>query len=186
MNPDLGTSLTSALNAVISARRQHTEDTSLWSRTKDFFGKKELSKQLSSSLTSLKTQGYIPQDFIEHQINWNDVKWPIDACIDFGFTFDNMLTMGFQPQHFKQFEWRHYKQLNVNAQHMMQTGMAIHDLNQLDLTPQQLHQLKWTWGNFVTIGGNDENIPFSNADKQLYFQKNTVETTQQKIGRFVF
>ena len=185
MNPDLGVSLTTALNAVISARREMKEDQSFWSRTKGFFGKKELSQQLSSSLTTLKTQGYIPQDFIENEINWNDVKWPMEACIDFGFTFDHMLTMGFQPQHFKQFEWRHYKQLRVDAQRMMQTGMAIHDLNQLSLTPQQLHQLKWTWGNFVSIGGNDENINFSATDKQLYFQQSVTETTQ-KIGRFVF
>ena len=185
MNPDLGVSLTTALNAVISARREMKEDTSFWSRTKGFFGKKELSHQLSSSLTTLKTQGYTPQDFIENEINWNDVKWPIEACIDFGFTFDHMLTMGFQPQHFGQFEWRHYKQLRVDAQRMMQTGMAIHDLNQLSLTPQQLHQLKWTWGNFVSIGGNDENINFSATDKQLYFHQSVTETTQ-KIGRFVF
>lgn len=184
MNPDLGTSLITSLNAVVLARREMREDTSFWSRTRDFFGKKELSKQLESSLTSLKTQGYIPQDFVEHQINWNDVKWPMDACIDFGFTFEHMLTMGFQPHHFKQFEWRHYKRLNVNAERMMQTGIAIHDLNQLPLTPQQLHQLKWTWANFVTIGGNNDNINFSTEDKQLYFNQTTVQS--QKVGRFLF
>lgn len=188
--PDLGENLSRALSAVIDARRQMTEDTSFWSKTKHFFGKKELPQLLSTSLTTLKLQGFLPQDFIEYEIPWKNIKYSTDALIDFGFTYDHMLTMRFQPEHFKNFEWRHYKQLDVNADKMIQACITIHDLNALELTPQQLHQLKWTWPKMVSIGGNKENIKISRSDRSLYFeqneQKSSTAQVAQKIGNFVF
>ena len=105
---DLGEYLSVSMNAVIAARRQPREE-SFWSR--HFFSKKELPKLIGTSLSTLKLQGFLPQDFIEHEIPWDKMTYSMDDMIDFGFTLDHMLTMGFQPQHFQQFEWRHYKKL---------------------------------------------------------------------------
>ena len=188
--PDLGENLSVSLSTVINARRQQTEDKSFWSKTKHLFGKKELPQLLSTSLTTLKTQGFLPQDFIEYEIHWKNITYSPDALIDFGFTFNHMLTMGFQPQLFKNFEWRHYKQLQITADNMIQACVTIHDLNALELSPQQLHQLKWTWPKMVSIGGNKENIKISQSDRSLYFEQNEQKSSTvhlaKKIGNFVF
>lgn len=184
-HPDLGEKLSLSITNVVNARRAMTEDTSFWSRTRNFFGKSELPQLLGTSLTTLRNQGFLPQDFIEYEIPWKDIKYSTDGLIDFGFTYDHMLTMGFQPDHFKNLEWRHYKKLKINADRMIETCMTIHDLNDLGLTPQQLHQLKWTWGKMVAIGGTKENIKLSASDRNLYFEQKTSEVAQ-KIGSFVF
>ena len=95
-----------------------------------------------------------------------------------------MMTMGFQPHHFQTFEWRHYKQLRVDADAMIATCMSIHDLNALKLTPQQLHQLKWSWAKMRSIGATNDNIPMSASDQALYF-KSTPEVAKQ-VGAFKF
>ena len=184
--PDLGESLVTSLSAVINARRQMTEDNSFWTKTKHFFGKKELPQLLTTSLTTLKTQGFLPQDFIEHEIQWSKLRYSTDALLDFGFTYKHMLTMGFQPHDFKKFEWRHYKQLGVDADKMIEACITIHDLNDLGLTPQQLHQLKWTWAKMVSIGGSKDNIKISQTDRHLYFEQKTTTQVAKKIGNFVF
>lgn len=180
---DLGEHLLVSMNAVIAARRQPREE-SFW--TKHFYSKKELPKLLGTSLTTLKMQGFIPQDFIEHEIAWNDMPYKIDDAIDFGFTFEHMSRMGFQPQHFKQLEWRHYKLLRVNADTMIQTCMSIHDLNDLELTPQQLHQLKWSWTKMRSIGATQSNVPISSSDRQLYFKTSAAASEPTKVGAFKF
>lgn len=182
--PDFGENQLHALNAIVQARRQQPAETNLWERTRHFFGKKELPQLLGTSLTTLKVQGFIPQDFIEHEIQWKDMPYSIDASIAFGFTFEHMLTMAFQPDHFKQLEWRHYKQLKLNADEMMKTGLTIHDLNALKLTPQQLHQLKWSWTQLRSIGGTRENITIDQNDRELYFKH--TETKPKQMGGFKF
>lgn len=182
--PDFGENQLHALNAIIQARRQQPAETSLWDRTRHFFGKKELPQLLGTSLTTLKVQGFIPNDFIEHEIQWRHIPYSIDDCIAFGFTFEHMLTMAFQPNHFQQLQWRHYKQLKIDAAEMMKTGMTIHDLNALKLTPQQLHQLKWSWAQLRSIGGTQENITIDRNDRELYFKH--TDTTPKTINAFKF
>lgn len=186
MAADLGEHLLLSMNAVITARRQPREE-SFWS--KHFYSKKQLPKLLGTSLTTLKMQGFLPQDFIEHEIAWKDMPYSIDNAIEFGFTFAHMIRMGFEPQHFKQFEWRHYKELHVDAGKMIQTCMSIHDLNSIKLSPQQLHQLKWTWAKMRSIGGTQFNVPISSSDKQLYFNTAPVQTqtsAPKQVGAFKF
>lgn len=182
--PDFGQSQLHALNAVIQARRQTPAESSVWQRTRHFFGKKELPQLLGTSLTTLKVQGFIPQDFIEHEIMWKSMPYSIDDCIAFGFTFEHMLTMAFQPDHFKQLEWRHYKQLKINADEMMRTGMSIHDVNALGLTPQQLHQLKWSWAQLRSIGGTENNVTIDRNDRELYFKH--APAKEKQMGAFKF
>ena len=169
--PDFGENQLHALNAIVQARRQQPAETNLWERTRHFFGKKELPHLLGTSLTTLKVQGFIPQDFIEHEIQWDRMNYSVDDCINFGFTFQHMIIMNFRPDHFKQLEWRHYRQLGITSKEMLMTGMNIHDLVALKLTPQQLHQLKWSWPELSSIGGTRENIKNAEGDRQMYFAK---------------
>lgn len=171
MLPDFGTNRKLALQAIIQARRQTPAEASLWERTKHFFQRKELPRLIGTPLSSLQIQGFIPQDFIEHEIQWSSIPYTIDDCINFGFTFQHMVTMNFRPDHFKQLEWRHYRQLGITSKEMLMTGMNVHDLVALKLTPQQLHQLKWTWPELSSIGGTRDNIKIAEGDRQMYFAK---------------
>lgn len=181
--PDLGTHQLTALKAIVEARRQVPREDSFWNRA--FFGRRELPKLLGTSLTTLKQQGFIPEDFIEHEIPWSKIPYSIDNTIAFGFTFDHMLAMHFQPQHFAQLEWRHYRQLRIDAKEMMKTCLSIHDLVALNFTPQQLHQLKWTWTQLASVGATTENINMTSGDQQLYFQR-SAQQAQKAIGAFKF
>lgn len=181
--PDLGTHQMTALKAIIEARRQIPPEDSFWNR--HFFSKKELPKLIGTSLTTLKQQGFIPEDFIEYEIPWSKMPYSIDDAIAFGFTFNHMLAMHFQPQHFAQFEWRHYRQLRIDSNTMLQTCLSIHDLVALKFTPQQMHQLKWSWTQLQSIGATTENINMTPSDQQLYFQQ-SAKQAQTSIGAFKF
>ena len=70
---------------------------------------------------------------------------------------------------------------------MIKACLSIHDLNALKLTPQQLHQLKWSWAKMRSIGATQENVTMSGSDRQLYFQVDaTTETAPSKVGAFKF
>lgn len=181
--PDLGTHQLTALNAIIDARRQVPKQDSFWSRR--LFGRRDLPKLIGTSLSTLKQQGYIPEDFIEHEIPWSKIPYSIDDTIAFGFTYDHMLAMHFQPQHFAQLEWRHYRQLRIDSNAMLKSCLSIHDLVALGFTPQQLHQLKWSWSQLQSIGANTENINMTPNDQQIYFQQ-TAQQAQRAIGAFKF
>jgi len=181
MVPDLGTRRMTALRAVIEARRQPTT-TTLWERTRQFFQKRDLPRLVGTSLTTLKIQGFTAQDFVEHEIRWRAMPYSIDDAIDFGFTWDHMRTMGFEPLHFKQFEPKHYTQLGVTAKEMMQTSLSVHDLVALKLSPQMLHQLKWSWEELRTIGATRDNIQMPSADQNMYFQQPVVTRSAKRIA----
>jgi hypothetical protein len=183
--PDFGTNRLQSMNTVINARRTPKEEISLWQKAiSTIVGGNSNLKE--SSLSTLKLKGFQPHDFIEQQIAWGSLKHSTDALIDFGFTWSHMLAMKFQPHDFKKLEWRHLQQLKITAKEMMQTCMSIHDLVELKFTPQQLHQLGWTWNHITTIGGNQDNISISPQDINLYFGQKPTKETSRTVSRFKF
>lgn len=183
--PDFGTNRLQSMNTVIRARRTPPEEQSMWQRAiSTIVG----GNSLSGSLSTLKLKGFQPHDFIEKQVSWGSLKQhSTDALIDFGFNWSNMLAMNFQPHDFKKLEWRHLQQLQITAKEMMQTCLTIHDLVNLKLTPQQLHQLGWTWDHLTSIGGNQDNICISQQDIKLYFGQNPkLKQTSRTVSRFKF
>ena len=184
--PDFGTNRLHSINTVIHARRPPPEEQSIWQKAiSTIVG----SNNLNGSLSTIKLKGLQPHDFIEQQVQWGSLKHSPDALIDFGFTWSHMLAMNFQPHDFKKMEWKHLQQLKITAKEMLQTCMSIHDLVALKLTPQQLHQLGWTWNLITSIGGNQDNISISSQDISLYFgQKHTnpVKQISLSASRFKF
>lgn len=171
--PDLGTDIMASMRSVVAARRTPAAEMSMWQKATTMFSKKELPRCLHYSLTTLALQGFQPQDFIEHNIPWRSIQHPIDATIDFGFEWSHMIAMQFEPHHFKSMEWRHFQQLKIGAMEMLQSSLRIHDLVALELTPQQLHQLGWTWDLLTSIGATTDNISISPQDIRIYFGKTT-------------
>ena len=175
--PDFGTSQLQAMRSIIAARRLPPKELSMWQKTTSMFQKHTLPTLIGTALSHLTLQGFIPEDFIEHSIQWEQLPYSVDDCLDFGFTWTHMLQMNFKPHHFKSLEWRHFTQLQLDADAMMKTCLSIHDLVALKLTPQQLHKLKWSWAHITTIGGTADNIKISPQDRAIYFGRTTQETS---------
>lgn len=181
MVPDLGDKRLISFQSVIEARRAvPPEEKSIWSRAAHFFGKSFSKTITTSSLSSLKIKGTLPEDFIENQIRFNQMNFTIDDMHDFGFTFNHFLEMGFAPVHFKKFSAHNYKQLGIRARDMLRTSMTIHDLIDLNLTPQELHSLGFTMEMFQSIGGTKDNMKklCSESDLNLYFKR-----SGSKVGK---
>ena len=163
MVPDFGTRRSTSMQAVIQARREPVQQTSLLERARMALGGK-------ASLSTLKLQGMLPEDFIEKQVRWSDVTYSMDSCLDFGFTWAHMVAMAIQPADLRAFQWRHYKQLNVGAKEMLETHMDVHDLVRLKLTAPQLRELGWTWAQLQEIGGTADNLNMTASDLRTYFR----------------
>ena len=192
--PDFGTSIVEAMQHIVAARRIPLPTLSLWQQATKMFNKKELPNLIGQSLTTLKLQGYMPEDFVEHGIQWENLVYSTDSLIDFGFKWHHMIALNFQPHHFKNLDWNHYLQLKIDANAMLQTCLSVHDVVALELTPQQLHQMGWTWDHLTAIGANEDNLQISKQDLNIYFgcsKKTTKKTTKQEkqkpsISKFKF
>lgn len=184
--PDFGTSRVEALQSIVNARRLPRESLSMWQKATHLFKSDGLVHLLNNSLSTIRLRGFIPQDFIEQHIAFDQLKYSMDDLVDFGFTFEHFLALHIQPHHFKQFEWRHYQQLHVTAEQMMKTCLTIHDLVALHLEPQQLHQLGWTWDHITSIGGNKTNILISPQDISIYFNTPQTQQKERSVSQFKF
>ena len=182
--PDFGESKLHSMNMIIHARRTPLEELSLWQKATAMFDNNDL----SGSLSTLKLKGFQPHDFVERQVRWGSLKHSTDALIDFGFKWSHMIAMNFQPNDFQKLEWKHLQKLQITAKEMMQTCMSVHDLVALKLTPQQLHELGWTWDNVKTIGGTRDNVCISEQDIDIYFgqKKESTPAVSRSISRFKF
>lgn len=163
MLPDFGTRRLASIQAVINARREPVQQTSLLERARQALGGK-------ASLSTLKLQGMIPEDFIEKQVSWSDIRYSIDSCIAFGFTWDHMRAMAIQPADLKTFQWKHYKQLKVGAKEMVEINIDVHDLVQLKFTAPQLRELGWTWAMLKDIGATEETLQMTPNEIRTYFR----------------
>ena len=175
MVPDFGTRRSTSMQAVIQARREPVQQTTLLERARMALGGR-------ASLSTLKLQGMLPEDFIEKQVRWSDITYTTDDCIDFGFTWDHMVSMAIQPADLRAFKWKHYKQLRVGAKEMMDTNISVHDLVALKLTPPQLRELGWSWNQLQEIGATLENLNMSPQDIRTYFRY-TSESVQPSAAR---
>ena len=184
MTPDFGTDQLQSMNAIIQARRTPQPSMTLWQKATAMFQPSDLS--VHKSLSTLKLQGFIPQDFVEQGIEWERIPYTMDAIIDFGFRWHHMLSMNIQPHHLKPMEWRQFQRLSIGAKEMMQTCLDVHDLVAIGLTPQQLHQMGWSWDHITAIGGTKDNIAISAQDVNIYFGTKPEPVQPSRVSRFKF
>ena len=61
---------------------------------------------------------------------------------------------------------------------MLKTSINIHDLIELNLTPQHLRYLGWTLDMFKSIGGDKESLKklCSESDMSLYFSHHAMKS----------
>jgi len=177
-----------AIQTLIDARRNNREtkvDVSFLGGLSSWFGNKKVTlKNLvgnGTSLNTLKVQGYLPEDFIENQVTWKRLCdiYKTDALLEFGFQWHHMILMGFCPEGFKQFTWQQmYDNLNIRASDMLKTSITVRQLSELQLSIQQIKQLGFTWGDFVSMGGNVKTMRLLTnnlSDLKTYFNPTGVD-----------
>ena len=183
---NLGDDRIIAMETLIKARKSAKEkETSSW-----FFGSTSLKNMVNSgsSLSNIQLKGYVPEDFIQDSISWKKLQkmYTFDSLMDFGFRWHHMLVMGFEPSDFKKISWDHMRDtLSLSASDMLKTSINIRELAALQLESYQLHELGFTWSDFISMGGNASNLKLLTDDLedfQTYFSPD--ETQMVKIGLF--
>ena len=137
---------------------------------------------MGSALSTIKMKGFIPEDFIEKGITWSKVMsvYTIDGLLNFGFRWHHMIIMGFKPKHFKSLNYdQMHDVLNLKASDILQTSLNIRDLCALQLEPYQLHELGFTWSDFVKMGGNATTLKLLSNDLEDF--KTYFEPTQEQL-----
>lgn len=197
LRPDLGEDRLLAIAAVVSARRdaRKTEPSGFFNRimSSKSVTADRLKSYLRSNLTSLKLKGILPQDFVEQQVTFQELAHhSVDAMIDFGFSWDHFMRMGLDAAGLQRFEFRHLKTLRACSKDILNAGPTIHDLLAMQMSPQQLHELGFRWHDLKAIGADDDVLPFSARDIDIYFGKPAREMQAQapeqpkRKGRFKF
>ena len=165
-----------ALQTLVDSRRSYVEE-----KPKGFLGwftEKSLTSMVRSgtSLETMKLKGITPEDIIEEQINWETMSkvYKTGALLSFGFKWHHMITMGFQPDHFKLLNWQQMSDtLNLTASDMLKTSITIRQLSELKIDIAHLHELGFRLKELKQIGGNCETLKLlttSLADIKTYFQ----------------
>ena len=166
--PNLGQDRIIAMESLIQARQSKDKEVSNgWFSS--FKSKTSLQTMINmgSSLTTIKLKGFIPEDFIEKGITWSKLQgvYTIDSLLHFGFRWHHMIVMGFKPKDFKVLSYDQMNtDLNLHAADMMQTSLNIRDLGALQLEAYQLHELGFTWSDFIKLGGNASTLKLLSND----------------------
>lgn len=160
---NLGNDRMLALQSLIDARRKQVVEAPKGKSLFSWFTEKNLLAMVKSgtSLETLKIKGIRPEDMVEEQIPWNTLAniYTTQSLLDFGFEYHHMITMGFQPDHFKLLSWIQLSdKLNIRAKDMLKTSITIKQLAELKLDPAKLHELGWRWKELQQIGANEETI----------------------------
>lgn len=167
-----------AIETLVNARRKFKEKKTKQSSGFLWFSNETSLRQLVSSGTSLNTlriKGYGPDDFIEEQIKWKQLAdvYTIDALLEFGCQWHQMILMGFTPEDFKGLSWQQmYDKLGIRASDMLKTSIDCRQLSELKFTIQQIKQLGFTWKDLTSMDGNVKTMRLltSNlSDLKTYF-----------------
>jgi len=183
--PDLGEDRLISIAAVITARRElrekNTQQTS--SFLQRLIGSSSNIKTLmkNANLRKLKLKGIVPQDFAEQEIKFSEVTHNVDDMIDFGFKFQDFLSMGLCGQDLQNFEFRHFKALNATSDDILKTCPSVHDLT--NFTAPQLHEIGFTWQKLKSIGVDRTKMPYTQQEMDMYFPnvKGTYKQKTQQI-----
>ncbi len=172
---NLGEDRMIALQSLIDARRSYVED-----KSKGFlswFTDKSIKSMVRSgtSLETLKVKGVTPEDLIEERIDWDTVSkiYKTGALLEFGFRWHHMITMGFQPDHFKLLNWQQMTDtLKLNAVDMLKTSITVRQLAELKIDIAHLHELGFRLKELKQIGGNCQTLKLLTnnlSDIKTYF-----------------
>lgn len=154
---NLGDDRLIAIQTLIEARRAYKNNSK--SGFFSWFQEKSIPAMIRSgtSLESMKLKGITPEDIVENGIDWNTMVgvYKTSTLLNFGFKWHHMITMGFEPNHFKTLNWHQMTDvLKLTATDMLKTSISIRQLADLKFDLAHLHQMGFRMKEFKQIGGN--------------------------------
>ena len=164
---NLGDDRMIALQSLVDARRSYIGENSKGFLS--WFTDKSVRSMVKggTSLETLKLKGVKPEDLIEERIDWETVSkiYKTGALLDFGFRWHHMITMGFQPDHFKLLNWQQMTDtLKLSATDMLKTSITIRQLAELKIDIAHLHELGFRLKELKQIGGNCQTLKLLTSD----------------------
>lgn len=165
---NLGDDRLIAIQTLIEARRAY-KNTTTRGGFFNWFQEKSIPAMVKSgtSLETMKLKGITPEDIVEHSLEWNTMVsvYKMSALLNFGFRWHHMITMGFQPNHFKLLNWHQMTDiLKLRATDMLKTSISIRQLADLKIDLAHLHQMGFRLKEFKQIGGNCETMSLITKD----------------------
>lgn len=183
---NLGNDRVIAIQTLIDARRNY-KDTSKKSFL-SWFQDSSITSMVKNgtSLETLKIKGITPEDIIEHGVSWSTLSsiYKTSALLNFGFRWHHMITMGFQPDHFKLIDWHQMSDiLNLKATDMLKTSISIRQLADLKIDISHLHQMGFRLKEMKQIGGNCETLVLITKDlSDIKTYLNPSSTDWEELG----
>lgn len=110
-----------------------------------------------TSLDRLQRLGFTHKDALHEGVRWGALasKYTPSDLLLFGFTWDDMVQMGVQTKHLKEFTWAQLRHsLNLDARKLLNTDMTLSELAQLHLTAHQLSELGFNWDTLMSMGAD--------------------------------
>ena len=186
---DLGDDQQKAVQALIESRVQQRlshdskATSSLFGRASLLFGRQGKFTDLSdvvdrsTSLTSLKRTGFIPEDFVQSgpQMTYKRLTnaYSVADLASFGFTFEHFCQLGFDSDDLRNFSQDDYRVLGLNADTLLtRLPLTSQDLINLKLSPHFLRELRFTFNHFANnlrMSKNDLEKLMSERDLKMYF-----------------
>ena len=101
--------------------------------------------------------GFTHKDAIHDGVTWNSMatKYTSTDLLTFGFTWEDMVSMGVTAKHLKQFTWPQLRHsLNLDARKLLSTDMTLSELAELNLNAHQLSELGFNWDTLMAMGAD--------------------------------
>ncbi len=110
-----------------------------------------------TSLDRLQRIGFTHRDALHEGITWNALSTrytPTDLLL-FGFTWDDMVSMGVTTKHLQKFTWPQLRHsLHLDARKLLSTDLTLSELSDLKLNAHQLAELGFTWDTLMSMGAD--------------------------------
>lgn len=129
----------------------------------------------NKKLALIRQAGFCARDAVQEGVQWSEVasRYSPRDIIDFGFTWNDMVSMGIRPVDVQSFTWSQQQHaLELNAGKLMQMRMTITELASLQYSTHQLIELGFDWATLARMGANVDTWPlfkFELADLKRYW-----------------
>ena len=129
----------------------------------------------NKKLSIIRQAGFCARDAVQEGIRWSEVvaRYTPRDILDFGFTWEHMVSMGIRPSDIQTFTWSQQKHtLELNATKLLQIRMTITELASLQYSTHQLIELGFDWPTLARMGANVDTWPlfkYELADLKRYW-----------------
>lgn len=129
----------------------------------------------NKKLSMVRQAGFRARDAVQEGIQWSEVaaRYGPRDILDFGFRWEDMVSMGIRPSDVRAFSWTQQKHvLALNAAKLLQIRMTITELASMQYSTHQLVELGFDWPTLARMGANVDTWPlfkFELSDLKRYW-----------------